>query len=267
MSKRKKIILCLVTAAAVLAIGATVAYLAATTGTASNVFTSKRYLNVELREPTWDGYTWGEELSNGSQPDGETPKSTADLTLGYNQAQHYSPGQTIPKNPMVKNVEGNDAVDAYVAIKVTYSIGGTVKSYDEFKSQLLNDSGLDFSGQWALIKEDGTNGQIYLYGSGNDSSSAATVLPVADSTLSDGTKAKGITPALFTTVPIRSNVDLVETTLTDADGNALKDSDGNVIKENLPPAFKITVKAYAVQAANVKASDAASELLKLAASN
>ncbi|MDD2414350.1 MAG: hypothetical protein PHI94_04185 [Eubacteriaceae bacterium] len=244
MTKKKKVILCLVAAAAVLVIGGTLALLSAGTGTKSNTFSSSKYLNIQLREPAWDGYTWDETLPDGSEPDGEHAKTT-DTALGINQSGNYLPGQTIPKDPTVKNTgSGSEGVPAYVALKVTYSIGGNAVSYAAFQSELLQEAGLDFdTAGWALIQDAGTAGQIYLYGTGDSSGSTGTVLEVGSET-----------SPLFKNVPINKDLQLVATTVGEG-------SDAHT--EMLPPAFKITVKAVAVQSAHVDAGDAANQLITL----
>lgn len=247
MNKRKKIILCLVTAAAVLAIGVTFAFLSVTTGTAANIFKSDRYLNIKLREPSWDGY----DFSSTSDPDGSSAISGRenDNNLGVVASKTYVPGQTIPKDPQVKNTgTGENAVDAYVAIKVTYAIGGTAKSYADFcykKTDAGNNGGvttsLDFdTSNWVLIEDRGTNGQIYLYKTtGADNSSVGESLRVGSTT-----------EPLFTKVPISPDVTTVLTTV-------------NGVEMQKPPTFDIKVQAYAVQVANVDAAKAGSQLLKL----
>lgn len=228
MSKRKKIILCLILAVVVLGVGATMATLVAVMGSKTNKFHSGAVaMNVKLREPLWDGYTWDDP-----DPTGETAKNESD-DLGVNQAKSYSRGQTIPKDPTVKNTSTDNAV--YVAIRVKYQIKDQKVSYSNFKSQLLKTEGLDFKDGWVCSSDD-NNGQTYFYGakSENDGYSLTS--------LAANTEA----PSLFTKVPISDTVAI---------------TDGKL------PTFKITVKAYAVQAAGVSQADAIEALNNLIASN
>ena len=247
--KKRKIVLCLVAAALVLAVGATVAYLAVVTGTKTNAFSSNKYLKIQMREPLWDGYNFG-ELNNGKDPDGSTAKdNNTSSALGVNAAKTYVPGQTIPKNPQVKNT-GNDSdggVPAYVALKVTYQIAdanGTYsnKSYTDFKTALLTETGLDFQNGWTLIKDNGESGQLYLYGTATTTDSATGVATASSGTALNPESTTEM--SLFTKVPISSSVAL--------------------LSNGLPPAFKITVQAYAVQSANVDPTTAAAQLITLA---
>lgn len=133
---------------AVLTIGITLALLSATTDTKVNAFSSNKNIDIALREEAWDGYSF-EDANPGN---GTTAKDENDMTLGVNQAKNYMPGQTIPKNPQVKNTKEDNGVDAYVAIKVQYD-----KSF-------LAEDGISFNNNaWTLIGTAADGSQVYLY--------------------------------------------------------------------------------------------------------
>ncbi|WP_270505781.1 hypothetical protein [Eubacterium limosum] len=133
---------------AVLTIGITLALLSATTDTKVNAFSSNKNIDIALREKAWDGYSF-EDANPGN---GTTAKDENDMTLGVNQAKNYMPGQTIPKNPQVKNTKEDNGVDAYVAIKVQYD-----KSF-------LAEDGISFNNNaWTLIGTAADGSQVYLY--------------------------------------------------------------------------------------------------------
>lgn len=251
MNNRKKLILCGVVAAVVLVVGVTMALLSATTGTRTNTFSSNKNISIQLREPNWDGYDWTDNAG-----DGTTAKYPNNYNLGVNIAKAYYPGQDIPKDPMIRNNgTGDDAVDTYVAIKLVYSIdadgAGTTYGYEncsyaDFESKLLKTNGIVFNSEWTKIKEDGTNGQIWMYGAGDTTASTGTVLP-------KGNDSASTTSALFSSVPISSSLP------------TYKDSNGK--DTGLYPSFKITVTGYAIQSANISADQAATQLLKFIGSN
>lgn len=198
-----------ITIIAVLTIGITLALLSATTDTKVNAFSSNKNIDIALREEAWDGYNF-EDANPGNGTEAKEGFEN-DMTLGVNQAKNYMPGQTIPKNPQVKNTKEDNGVDAYVAIKVQYLDGETAVGYDEFAKKFLAKDGIDFNTKWTLIEEaDGS--QVYLY---------HAVLGVGDTT-----------EALFNTVTV--NPDLVPDETT-----------------GLLPDFSIRVQAYAIQSAGV----------------
>lgn len=163
---------------AVLTIGITLALLSATTDTKVNAFSSNKNIDIALREEAWDGYSF-EDANPGN---GTTAKDENDMTLGVNQAKNYMPGQTIPKNPQVKNTKEDNGVDAYVAIKVQYD-----KSF-------LAEDGIDFNNNaWTLIGTATDGSQVYLY---------HAVLGVGETT----------TTALFDAVTVNPNLVPDETT-------------------------------------------------------
>lgn len=102
-------------------------------GPITNVFTSSRGIDIELREITWDGYDFGDPdwdhgLSVNPDFDGDPD------TLGYNIANEYLPGDTVPKDPTIKNVL--DSEDTYVAMELVYKVDDVEVDYDEFITYL-----------------------------------------------------------------------------------------------------------------------------------
>ena len=123
MKNKKKIITAIASLALVgaISIGATLAYLSAQTQTMTNTFTAPgTNLSIELREPAWDGYNFGEKNGN-ADPDGSSAK--AGLTeeqiaaLGITEAANFAPGSVAAKNPMVKNTSTQDVWIAVVVDK------------------------------------------------------------------------------------------------------------------------------------------------------
>lgn len=199
MSKRTKItaIIIVVAAAAIIAAGATLAYFTADGGTKTNTF-STGSVTVKLTEPNWD-------------------------STGKKMADKYGPGDVIPKDPQVTNT---DKTDAWVAIRVKYSLNGGALSYADFKTKLLANKGLDFdSANWDLLEDRGADGQVYMY---------------KTKKLANGES----TGALFTEVPIAfGNIEMI---------------DGQL------PSFVISVKGVGVQAENITDAQVRQELKDLA---
>ena len=112
-----------------LSLSLTAAILTDSDGPATNVFTSSRGIDILLREPAWDGYTFDDAGWEG----GLTPIS-GDMSLGYNIANEYLPGDTVPKDPTIKNNTGSE--DAFVAMKLTYKVDDVVVPYATFATYL-----------------------------------------------------------------------------------------------------------------------------------
>lgn len=202
MSKRTKItaIVIVVAAAAIIAAGATLAYFTADGGTKTNTF-STGSVTVQLTEPAWE-------------------------STGKAMADKYGPGDVIPKDPRVTNI---DKTDAWVAIRVKYSLNNNPLKYSDFQSKLLTNNGLDFDlANWELLEDRDVNGQVYMY---------------KTKKLANGES----TGALFTKVPIAfGNIELIEGQL---------------------PSFVISVKGVGVQAENIADAKVKQELIDLAFSD
>lgn len=89
----------------ILAVGGTYAYLQFQTGPVENTFTFGDNVNGEIKEPHWDGECF----------EGETCDIEA---TGKQDAQNFTPGQTIAKDPQLKNTSN---VPAYAAVKIEYT--------------------------------------------------------------------------------------------------------------------------------------------------
>ncbi|WP_195268138.1 hypothetical protein [Eubacterium sp. 1001713B170207_170306_E7] len=237
MKKKQISILVGIAVTAVVAIGATLAFLHSTTETKTNTFSSDKNISIQLREPAWDGYGFDSKV----EPDGSSanPEYQGDKLLGVNEAKAYVPGQTIYKNPTVKNSgDKNNGVNAYVAIKVQYFDynGENNKenqiSYDAFKKAFLDEQGINFSNKWSKISEDGKMNQIYLYGVDNIGSELSV---------------ESTTEELFTEVPI--SLDLQP------------GKDGKL------PGFNIKIQAYAIQSTGIDEKNAAEALLNFIGQN
>ena len=201
---------------AIIAVGATLALLSTTTGTKTNAFSSNRNISIQLRENKWDGYTFEDGAGDSTTGLEENPNYTGNKEdLGVNQAKAYLPGQSIPKNPTVKNNNTNgNGVETRVALKVTYFIGEQQVTYETFKNKLLATDGIEFNNKWKQID-------------GNDNDNMADIYLYQD-VLGLKEDVNNTTTPLFSTVPINKNLQPGE--------------DGKL------PSFNINVQAYAIQA-------------------
>lgn len=200
---------------AIIAVGATLALLSTTTGTKTNAFSSNRNISIQLREDKWDGYTFEDGAGDSTTGEEAIEGHEEDMTLGVNQAKAYLPGQSIPKNPTVKNNNTNgNGVETRVALKVTYFIGEQQVTYETFKNKLLATDGIEFNNKWEQID-------------GNDNDNMADIYLYQD-VLGLEEDVNNTTTPLFSTVPINKNLQPGE--------------DGEL------PRFNINVQAYAIQA-------------------
>ncbi|CAK7046143.1 MAG: hypothetical protein EUB_02987 [Eubacterium sp.] len=201
---------------AIIAVGATLALLSTTTGTKTNAFSSNRNISIQLRENEWDGYTFKDGAGDSTTGLEANPDYTGNKEdLGVNQAKAYLPGQSIPKNPTVKNNNTNgNGVETRVALKVTYFIGKQQVTYETFKNKLLATDGIEFNNKWEQID-------------GNDNDNMADIYLYQD-VLGLEEDVNNTTTPLFSTVPINKNLQPGE--------------DGEL------PRFNINVQAYAIQA-------------------
>lgn len=240
--KRAGLVLTSLLIVAVIAVGMTLAFLATTTGTKTNAFSSNRNINIQLREDQWDGYTFDNKDGDSTTGDEAIEGRKKDMALGVNQAKAYLPGQIIPKNPTVRNNnEDKNGVETRVALKVSYYLkneDGTEEqvTYNTFKNKLLAEGGIKFytgteADQWTNIQEstEGNMGEIYLYN---------TELGLEE--------ANNTTTALFDAVPISKNLKA--------------DENGQL------PRFNIKVQAYAIQA-GVEGMDIENEMVKFINAN
>lgn len=106
--KNKKLMVSIISLAlvAVVGIGGTLAYLSTRTNDKTNTFTMGTGISGNLSEPGWD-----EE--------------------GREQADHFTPGRVITKDPRINNTSPEGTDNAYVAVKLTYT--GDVTSAAEIE--------------------------------------------------------------------------------------------------------------------------------------
>ncbi|CAK7046166.1 MAG: hypothetical protein EUB_02988 [Eubacterium sp.] len=276
MNKNKKRMAKGIAAAAligVIAVGSTLAYLSATTGTKTNTFTGS------------DKTITGETIEENYEKD---------------KAENYKPGDVIKKDPTVNLKAGSES--AYVALSTDYYGDDVVAK--EIDGKTVVDSGTKMSrtafakyatindlnakpdkadGVWTLIAKSANGSELYMYDTvlepDGDKDVAAT--PLFTSTTVNAGLRTITTTELETTdvytyvdannngkydegevktpVPDRSTVKQNMTTSTDyIDGN------GNTIAVTSLPPFVIDIKGFAVQSANVEKLDAKTELIKLA---
>lgn len=121
MKKTIRRLLVMFTLMITVGIGATFSFLSYQTNSLTNSFTSNRNIRIELKEPSWDGYQFG-EIITGTPGDSVKPGHENDSTLGINQAKAYLPADTINKNPTIKN--SSEADSAYIAFKLVFTNNG-----------------------------------------------------------------------------------------------------------------------------------------------
>lgn len=275
MNKNKKRMAKGIAAAAligVIAVGSTLAYLSATTGTKTNTFT------------------------------GSNKNITGETTEEFesDKASNYTPGEVIKKNPSI-SINANSE-SAYAALSVDY-FGDDVKTKTE-EGKVVVEDGTKMSqtafkkyaevtgwnlGEgntaWKLIATSANGSELYMYN--------AILAPKADAAaaaneLFTGTKVNAGLRTI-TTEELAKETTIVYT-YTDTNKNGKWDtgepreavSDKSVIKQNtttstdyidgngntlavtsLPP-FVIDIKGFAVQSTNVELAEAKAELIKLA---
>lgn len=96
--KNKKLKLSILSLAlvAVVGIGGTLAYLSTKTNDKTNTFTMGTAISGDLTEPGWD-------------------------SEGKTQAEKFTPGRVITKDPRINNTSPEGTDNAYVAVKLTYT--------------------------------------------------------------------------------------------------------------------------------------------------
>ena len=242
---KKKVLLSLLSVALIVtvSVGATMALLRDTTDEVVNTFTSDKAISISLREPKWDGYGFEEttklpstevlgevkEISDTNYPKGATAVDD-DAKYGRNIALQYMPGDTIPKNPIVKNTSEDEKVYVAVtvecfrgegtsAVSIPYGTAATDNSFvKDFGTLTFNE------GTWTLL-DTYDNKMVYVYGT----DIAATELDIDAVT----------STSVFKEVVLNDNLGEETTEL---------------------PSFEVKVNAYAVQVKNVEAVSAVEEL-------
>lgn len=212
-AKKRNVIVALALVA-LLAIGGTLAYLTAVTNTANNTFTMGKGITGTTEEPKWDS----------------------------KNAENFTPGKVIAKDPQIVNKSDAEAGPVYVAATLTYQIsdgkGGwtdtTYADLDKFINIKHGDSladgfNTDANTGWTMAKEN----TVAYYN--------ATLAPNAR------------TSAIFDAVEIDKLAltpeQIADPTQFDQTKYTETDADGNVISytEYAMKDFQIVVKGYLVQ--------------------
>ncbi|MPW24653.1 hypothetical protein GC105_02445 [Alkalibaculum sp. M08DMB] len=138
---KNKFVLISITVAlcAVIITGATFAYLTATSDEKVNTFTKGTNIEIELREPAWDGQEFGEST---------IPEQTS--TMGITKANNMVPGRVIPKDPKVKNTSVEESV--WIAIKLDYEVEEELSTY----SDIDDFATIAFSTDWEAADQTNT---------------------------------------------------------------------------------------------------------------
>lgn len=215
--KGKKILLSCIAVALVAAIsvGTTLALSKAQANELTNTFTTPN-ISLSLIEETWDGDTDG---------DGATDTTTNALGItefGENQANGYTSGAVINKDPKLKNTS---EYGEYVALKLEYYVNDTLVDPASFKTNVGSftvDAGWTTDTVW---NSSNPGKELYYYGS----LSAFTLL-AADADTSD----------LFQTIKVEAG-----------DSGTVKKADNTNLTWDKMPDFEIKVIGYAVQSDNL----------------
>lgn len=132
-------------------IAVTLALLNKTTDTTVNTFTGNAGIDLEVREPDWDGGDGQDPRLDSSEPEYDSSMINPIPTpeLGENKALNYTPGMEIGKNPYLVNkteYNGNDENSnewknacEYVAIKLEYQVWRPDKTYDASKKDDIDE--------------------------------------------------------------------------------------------------------------------------------
>ncbi len=229
MNKRHMIFTGMVFSLILLTVSSSTALLADSSGPAQNIFTSTRKVDILLREPGWDGYSFDDD---GWEHGLGTKDDSTSLDLGFNKATTYMPGDTIVKDPKIQLDQSSE--DCYVAMKVSFLLKDATGTYinvdkSELTSTLIDD--LVISSNWHQIPDSETppenKYEIYIFDGADD---------IADLLSTDGTSG---TDALFSEIKVKFNI----------------------YEENLKD-FEINVNAYAIQGTNLDIGDVDSTMLE-----
>lgn len=277
MNKNKKRMAKGIAAAAligVIAVGSTLAYLSATTGTKTNTFTgSNKNITGETTETNYDS----------------------------EKAGSYVPGDLIKKNPTV-NLKANSE-SAYVALStdyygddvVTESSGetvvvksGTKMSRTAFaKYATINDLNAKpdkADGAWTLIAKSVNGSELYMYDTALEPDGTSDVSATelfTETTVNAGLRTITTTEIATTTVYTFTDINKngqcdtqdEKDTMKQVESSVLEnktvsnnyiDGNGNTLAVTSLPPFVIDIKGFAVQSTNVELAEAKAELIKLA---
>ena len=219
----------------VLAVGVwgTMAYLSTLTDKKTNTFTGSGGILLKLTETNWDAYKNGTTVLTQGELNTLRGDNTGKIqTQGEYLAKKYTPGMTIPKNPVLTNnsKDADDKSPEWVALAVSYSIGGTAVTYDQMKN-IIEAIAFDTT-NWTEITPTASTPTyaIYIYNK---------VL----TTETTGTTDK--TTALFSNVKIKNQDDLATGLATLKTVTGFTDKDYSV-NGKLPP-FEINVIGAAIK--------------------
>ncbi len=138
MTKKKKGLIAAlsITLVAVIAVGATLAYLFNKSDPISNVFTFSGNISAELNEPSWN------------------PEDGLDLV----------PGSMMEKDPQITNTSKN-TVDVYAAVKMTFKNGAGETLSAEQAEKLMGLITIDWgdAGYWTQIQGDNKNAPVQIW--------------------------------------------------------------------------------------------------------
>lgn len=250
-AKKKKMVKGLVVVAliAIIGIGATLAYLTASTGAKSNKFSSNSKIEGKTIETEWDK----------THKDGWTD---------------YKPGDTTAKDPSVILTKGSES--GYVALQMDFvDNAGQKRTYDDFTKYASYDK---INDGWTLIAKNQYGSELYIYETPVEPSATNDASP-ANTLFNNITTNAGITSVGSSSqttfykrvqkVDANGKVTYDQTTVTATDakdsGTVYYDANGNVVGAGTTlPSFQIDINGYAVQSANVDLATAKTQLIALA---
>lgn len=165
--KRKLASMTAIVLVLMLGILGTMAYLSTVTKTKTNTFTGSKGISLTLTEPGWDS--------------DDDPSTTPKPGDGQYDAENYTPGKVIAKDPTLTNTTkdtGDSDAQEWVAIAITYQVGedDTDVSYDTLKNLIKDisfhttESASNAGDNWVLLEPissaalDSTKGYaIFMY--------------------------------------------------------------------------------------------------------
>lgn len=276
MNKNKKRMAKGIAAAAligVIAVGSTLAYLSATTGTKTNTFTgSNKNITGETTETNYDSE------KAGSYVPGDLIKKNPTVNLKANSESAYVALST--------DCYGDDVVTEKVEDKVVVKNGTKMSRTAFAKYATINDLNAKpdkADGAWTLIAKSVNGSELYMYNTalepdGNSDVSATELF--TETTVNAGlrtiTTTELATTNVYTYVDANNNgkYDEGETKTPVPDKSVIKqntttstdyiDGNGNTLAVTSLPPFVIDIKGFAVQSTNVELAEAKAELIKLA---
>lgn len=251
---------------AVIAIGATLAYLTANTGKKTNKFTSDNSVKGTTTESNYDS----------------------------SKASDYTPGDSINKNPSI--TLDSDSESAYVALAVdyydadvdvttnddgTYTVNsGTKISQEQFKKfGTVN----GWAGEWVKIATSANGSELYKFQSVVQPGTAVTPELFQSVTVNAGlstfTSSETSSKDVYSYTDVNKNgvydegVDTDYTKVSSVSDTTSQvttryvDAAGNNLYLNSLPTFVIDINGYAVQSANIDDATANTQLIDLANQN